>query len=908
MINCSSCSREILEDSRVCSYCGAAVELPGGDATLTTPPMAAPMPPAHAEPGSSSDPIDQARFTPGTMLTERYRIVGLLGKGGMGEVYRADDLKLRQPVALKFLPEGLSDNRRKLERFHHEVRVARQVSHPNVCRVYDIGEADGQQFISMEYVDGEDLASVLRRMGKLSKDKGLQIARQLCAGLAAAHDKGVLHRDLKPHNVMIDGRGRVRITDFGLAGFTEEFTGRQVRAGTPAYMAPEQLAGREVSVKSDLYALGLVLFELFTGQRAFEGTTRELLDGSRSALTPTSLPALVDDIDPAVERVVLRCLEHEPSARPSSALAVAAALPGGDPLAAALEAGETPDPAMVAAAGGVGGMRPLLAAACLVGILAGMAASVLLSNPLYKQVPFEKPPQALADRAGEVIKKLGHTDPVKDQAYAFEVDWDYLKHIEENDRSSTRWDRLAKLQPPAIYFWYRQSPRLLIPPSDEETISLTQPPLTVSGMATVMLDPQGRLIQLNVVPPQRDDVTTDGDTEPSPTDWLLLFTEARLDMDGFIPTEPIWTPSTFCDERAAWEGHYPDQPGVSLRIEAGGYRGTPTFFKIIGPWTKAERMEADPTPVGSRVGAIAFISLFIVLLLVSVLIARRNLRLGRGDRTGASRLALVCLAASLLTWALRSTHVEEFAVEFYRVISATGQTVFFSGFVWLLYIALEPYVRRRWPKTLISWSRLLAGRLRDPLVGRDILIGAIFATGFYLLGELAEAVVGWLGAPPSEPAWGSLSRLLGGRHLMGRLLHPGCIWSGLMLLFWLFMLRVVLRKQWLAAVAFVLLNVVIEALLHHPGYPGAAIGVYLLLFGLGNSMLLVLLIRFGLLAVIVLLFFDTVMFRYPIPLDFSTWYVDASLLSLAVAVAVAGYGFHTALAGRPLFKDELLET
>ncbi len=841
------------------------------------------------------------------MLTERYRIVGLLGKGGMGEVYRADDLKLRQPVALKLLPEALADNPQRLERFHHEVRVARQVSHPNVCRVYDIGEADDRPFISMEFIDGEDLASVLRRMGRPSKDKALQVARQLCAGLGAAHDKGVLHRDLKPHNVMVDGRGRVRITDFGLAGFTEEFTGGEVRAGTPAYMAPEQLAGREVSVKSDLYSLGLVLFELFTGQKAFEGTTRELPDGSRSTLTPTSLSGLVDDIDPAVERVVLRCLEHEPSARPSSALAVAAALPGGDPLAAALEAGETPDPAMVAAAGGVGGMRPLAAAACLVGILAGMAASVLLSKPLYKQVPFERPPQALADRAGEVIKKLGHTDPVKDRAYAYTRDRRYLKHVEENDLSSTRWDRLGKLQPPAIYFWYRQSPRLLIPPSIASTVSLAQPPLTVSGMATVMLDPLGRLIQLNVVPPQRDDATTDADSKPSPTDWSLLFSEAQLDMDRFTLTEPIWTPSTFCDERAAWEGHYPDQPDVSLRIEAGAYRGAPTFFKTIGPWTKAYRMEEDPTPVGSRVVTIVLLSLFIVLLLASVLIARRNLRLRRGDRTGANRIALVCFAAGLLSWALSSTHVANLGAEFGRVIVATGMTLFVSGWVWLLYLALEPYVRRRWPQTLISWSRVLSGRLRDPLVGRDILIGGLFAAALYLVDRLAELALGWLGAPPPRPGWERLSELRGGRFLIGQLLDPGFILSPLIHLFLLFVLMIVLRKQWLAAVAFVLLGAVLSAISAPSSYHGAAIGVYLLAGGLVMAMVLVVLLRFGLFALAVMFFFGMVTFFFPIPLDFSTWYVGASLLSLAVAVAVAGYGFHTALAGRSLFRDELLD-
>ncbi len=326
MTKCPSCSREIPQDSRGCPYCAEAVAVEPAVPTVTAPAKAAGRVGPSA---SSSDAIDQARFAPGTMLTERYRIVGLLGKGGMGEVYRADDLKLRQSVALKFLPAALlqrargSKDSRRLERFHHEVRVARQVSHPNVCRVYDIAEADGQRFISMEYVDGEDLASVLRRVGRPARDKALQIARQLCAGLAAAHDKEVLHRDLKPHNVMIDGRGEVRITDFGLAGFAAEFTEGQedLHAGTPAYMAPEQLAGDSVSVKSDIYALGLVLYELFTGQRAFDRCVADDPLSSRGT-APTSMTSIVEDVDPAVERVVLRCLEAEPALRPSSALAV----------------------------------------------------------------------------------------------------------------------------------------------------------------------------------------------------------------------------------------------------------------------------------------------------------------------------------------------------------------------------------------------------------------------------------------------------------------------------------------------------------------------------------------------------------------------------------------------------------
>ena len=224
----------------------------------------------------SSDALDGAQFIPGTMLADRYRIVGLLGRGGMGEVYRAEDLKLGQPVALKFLPAAVTHRADRLARFHQEVRLARQVSHPNVCRVHDIGETGGQHFLSMEYIDGEDLASLLRRIGRLPSDKALEIARQLCAGLAAAHDKKVLHRDLKPANVLIDGRGRAHLADFGLANLTDERRDPPEIAGTPGYMAPEQLAGRAVTTRTDVYALGLVLYEMFTGKRALTA------DGARS--------------------------------------------------------------------------------------------------------------------------------------------------------------------------------------------------------------------------------------------------------------------------------------------------------------------------------------------------------------------------------------------------------------------------------------------------------------------------------------------------------------------------------------------------------------------------------------------------------------------------------------------------
>src|SRR5262245_56324769 len=252
--------------------------------------------------------FDELHFSAGRLFAGRYRIVGFLGRGGMGEVYRAVDLKLEQQVALKFLPAGLAADRQRLARFTAEVRIARTVSHPSVCRVFDIGEDDGLHYLSMEYIDGDDLASLLRRIGRFHPDRAEDIARQLCAGLAAAHERGVLHRDLKPANVLIDGRGQAHIADFGLAIATDMTAVGEI-AGTPAYMAPEQFSSGPLTPQADIYSLGLVIYELFSGRR-FSGATSG---------------------DAAVPPIVAQCLQTDPMDRPASASVVAACLSTGPP-------------------------------------------------------------------------------------------------------------------------------------------------------------------------------------------------------------------------------------------------------------------------------------------------------------------------------------------------------------------------------------------------------------------------------------------------------------------------------------------------------------------------------------------------------------------------------------------------
>ena len=522
----------------------------------------------------------------------------------MGEVYRADDLKLGQPVALKFLAPGFEKNADRLRRFLDEVRTARQVSHTNVCRIYDAAEAEGHHFLSMEYVDGEDLASLLRRIGRLPKDKAIEIARQLCAGLAASHEIGVLHRDLKPANIMIDGRGRARITDFGLAGFATDIGDADILSGTPAYMAPEQLAGREVSVRSDLYSLGLVLYELFTGKPAFKAASAEERRRLQSETTPSSPSSLVEGFDPTVERVILRCLEADPARRPSSALSVAAALPGGDPLAAALAAGEPPSPQMVAEAGVKGAASPMVSWGALALFLAALLGCIALSSrtTLLGMVKLDKPPEFLQERAREILAQAGHDRKPADSLYAFAPNWAYLENVlRRNASSGGGWEILQSTPPSAIRFWYRQSPGELAPRNSASIGSLLDdPPDTTPGMARVGLDPEGRLISLLVVPGERTAPATPSEsaaaapaaarpaaaastapgrtaagataTEGAPAGsvvtapvspstepaWEPLLRATGVEARTLTPVQPEWAPPVFADRRAAWTGSCPE--------------------------------------------------------------------------------------------------------------------------------------------------------------------------------------------------------------------------------------------------------------------------------------------------------------------------------------------------------------
>jgi serine/threonine-protein kinase len=848
--------------------------------------------------------VPEGGFTPGTVLAARYRVVARLGRGGMGEVYRADDLKLGQPVALKFVHGPMSPE--LLKRLYSEVALGRQVSHPSVCRLYDVVEFEHGTFLAMEYVDGEDLQSLLARIGRLPVDKALDVARDLCAGLAAVHEKGVIHRDLKPANVMIDGRGRARITDFGLA-VVPQASGQYSFAGTPAYMSPEQLTGGDVTARSDLYALGLIVFEMVTGQRFFDARSEDALVAQHRESKGTRLSSASRLLEPVAERLVLQCLEEDARNRPSSARAVLALLPGTDPLEAAVAAGETPSPELVAAAATAGDLSPGRAWLALGIVLGGLVLAAWLADHIghLQRALLPKAPEVMAERAREVVGRLAPDTIAADAAYSFEWDVAYLAALDDRDRSPDRWQRMAEKPFAPLYFFYRQSPSKLIAANRDGMVRADDPPLDMSGMAEVVLTPRGQLRTFVAVPPQRD--TAEGPW-PDP-DWGALLRETGLDPSALHPSVPQWASPVDSDRKAAWEGtHGTGGVAVPIRVEAAAYHGRPVWLAVLPPWMKATRMAtgapSSPTPVGE----IGVWLLALAMPIGGVLLARHNLRLGRVDRKGAFRVALFVFVTYALARLFRADHVAAFADELWILIKVLAYPAFWGAQVWLLYTALEPYVRRRWPHMLISWKRLLGGGFADPLVGRDILIGAaagtllllIYLSGLVLPRVLARATAFALPAGPSAPflqgpTLTSLSQVLF-RLFVNQF---SAVLFAMVFLFVLTLLRMVLRRDWLASLVW-------AALLAAP-IVGEGRTIGWVAGGFRALILLLVLRRGGLLSLAVALFFMFSIIEVPITLDVGAWYAARAWPLLALLAGLALYGFRTSLGGKPVFGSALMD-
>jgi serine/threonine-protein kinase len=831
---------------------------------------------------SSSGSIDHGRFPPGTVLGGRYRIVERLGQGGMGQVYRADDLKLGQPVALKFLPPEVDKDPARLTQLHTEVRMARQVSHPNVCRVYDIDEVEGHTFISMEYVDGEDLASLLRRIGRFPQDRALAISRQVCAGLAAAHECGIVHRDLKPANVMLDATGKVRLADFGLAGLA----GESIRAGTPAYMAPEQLAGGEVTARSDIYALGLVLYEIFTGQRALDAQNLAELIRKReqSGILPPT--ALVPELEPDIETTIMRCLRPDPRQRPPTAIAVSASLPGGDPLAAALAAGETPSPEMVAAAGASEAVAShwIGLAVAWIGVVLVALTFMYQRVMLINVVPTPKTPAALEDRAIEALAKLGFDTRGHSVATGLAMSTDYRQYVASRSNAPDRWKQLKNERPEAFVLWHRTSPRPLVPWGDQFTVNGGNPPFIVSGMTLIAVDASGRLAELIAIPEPFD-----AGAPRTATNWNPLFDAAGLQMSAFKSVAPTFNPIAFVDERAAWEGKLSENSDVLFRIEAAAYKGKPISFQIVGPWSRSGRAAPVELSVFDRI--VNGISSLVMpgLIVVAVVLARKNMNLGRGDRRGALRAATIVFVASLVSWALGATHFADVNREVTRFFARTGDALFQAALMWVTYMGLEPYIRRASPDSLIGWTRLISGRWRDPHVGRDVLIGVSAGLAMTLVYAVHNFIPPLLGRPEPAPIAYDPSIFMGTGFVLSNIIgiFSSATINSMLAVVGIVALLILLKRAWLAWLAgsVILVWVVIQGMFP-AGTPllDLAIGFVII------SIYIVVILRWGLLATIAALFTHLMLLRAPLTTDLNSWRATAGLTYTFVLAGVGLVG------------------
>ena len=647
-------------------------------------------------------------------------------------------------------------------------------------------------------------------------------------------------------------------------------------------MSPEQLRGAEVTAKSDIYALGLVLYELFTGKRPFEAKTIPQLIDQQEAAELTSMTEIAADIDPGVERIIRNCLNPDPHKRPTSALSVAAALPGADPLAAALAAGETPSPEMVASAGHSEGLERKYSIPLLAVVLICLLAAPALKDRknALQNTALDFPPDVLSQKARELAVSFGYPDKPADSVVWLSHRAKLLEHFNSLPEPKL-WKTWLAAEAPMSAF-YREAPKPLAA-SPEGNVTATNPPPLDPGMVQMELDGHGRLRGFSAVPylPGHELVNA---IRPE-----AVFEAAQLDLGKFTQVPAKTVPQSAADELRAWRGPHPVVPNTELTVEMASWRGRLTHVKFIWPWMKGDGSTPQEKSFVAKLRGVLLLATALIGLAFAALLARRNWKMGRVDRKGARRIAIVQFGMNLIVWVGKVHPVpNDTMLSFF--FNAAAQLMLPSFLLWLLYIALEPALRSRWPHSIVTWNRILAGRWTDPQVGAHILIGAAVGVGIWVAASLNELRT--LSKDGLESG-GYLFVLEGTRQWVAANLSTmtSALQSGLIVFFLIFGLRMIFRKDWIAAIAGSFLFAFVLSDVASSRDWMVRLVIYVLIY----SVIIAVLLRFGLVVTMVTLFFINTIGSTMIGSDLTTWYTATGFATMALLLGITLFAFARSL-------------
>jgi serine/threonine-protein kinase len=441
----------------------------------------------------------------------------------------------------------------------------------------------------------------------------------------------------------------------------------------------------------------------------------------------------------------------------------------------------------------------------------------------------------------------------------------------------------------------------MLPLTDPE-VTIDDPMSRQSEMRTVVLDPRGRLREFRSVPPQKDD-TAGAAGVPA---WSRMFEAAGLDQAAFAAVPPEWTPRDYADARAAWEGPLGDPESTRIRIEASAYRGKIASFSIVGPWTAPTLMQPRQQSSADRLIITTVTIVICAVVFVGVILARRNLKANRADRHGASRLATFIAVMSLFAWLLLAHHSSSVQAEYSNLFRSASDIALTTILLWVLYIAIEPHVRRLWPDSLLGWSRVLTGHFRDPRVGRDVLTGVAVGIVASLIDVTRAIVIPRLGYVAPTPSYArSVESLIGPGFMTAiwLLVVTAAVLTALTLVLMIVLIRLTLRQRWLAVPATALLlglPAMVQA--------GTTNTPLIFLFPIATGILFTVLVyRSGLLAFAVAWFVWNLAANIPMVPDWSHWSAAAGNWTIGVLIALTLFGFYASRAGQPLFGTILKE-